>query len=333
MKPLSNRTFDVLCMGEALVDFLPDSRAKRVRDVVGWTRCPGGSPANVAIGLARLEARAAYLGVVGDDEFGHFLQDALAGEGVDVRAMRLTDEARTGLVFITLDEKGERSFTDYRKPSAELLLSSADVRAFDLSDTRCVHLVANSLVMPAAAQAARDLLRLAREQGCLTSCDPNLRCSFWDDPARLRALIAELLPQLDVLKLADDEIEFVTGESDPARALRVLAERGVKLPVVTLGARGAVALHAGRILEAQAPRVEVVDQTGAGDGFDAGLLASLAGHLRRGAAFQDLDDAQVREAMAFGCRVGARVVTRLGAVAGLPRRAELLERPEAAPAA
>ncbi|MGC4115331.1 MAG: PfkB family carbohydrate kinase [Myxococcales bacterium] len=191
MKPLANRTFDVLCMGEALVDFLPDSRAKRVRDVVGWTRCPGGSPANVAIGLARLEARSAYVGVAGDDEFGHFLKEALRAEGVDVRAMRLTSEARTGLVFITLDEKGERSFTDYRKPSAELLLSPDDVRAFDLSDTRGVHLVANSLLRPEAAEAARVLLRTAHQEGCLTSCDPNLRCSFWDDPARLRALIAE----------------------------------------------------------------------------------------------------------------------------------------------
>lgn len=323
MKPLANRTFDVVCMGEALVDFLPDSRAKRVRDVVGWTRCPGGSPANVAIGLSRLGARSAYVGVVGDDEFGHFLKDALAGEGVDVRAMRLTREARTGLVFITLDEKGERSFTDYRKPSAELLLAPSDVRAFDLSDARCVHLVANSLVRPDAADAARELLSTARREGCLASCDPNLRCSFWDDPARLRALIAELLPQLDVLKLADDEVEFVTGESEPGKALEALARMGVRLPVVTLGPRGAVALWKGGPLEARAPRAEVVDQTGAGDGFDAGLLSSLAAHLRTGRPFEALEGEQVREAMAFGCEVGARVVTRLGAVAGLPRRCEL----------
>ena len=323
MTPMSERRFDAVCVGEALVDFLPDTRARRVRDVVGWTRCPGGSPANVAIGLARLGARAAYVGVAGDDEFGHFLRDALAGEGVDVSAMRLTGEARTGLVFITLDEQGERSFTDYRKPSAELLLSPADVRAFDLGQTRAVHLVANSLVMPDAAQAARELLASARAQGCLTSCDPNLRCSFWDDPARLRALIDELIPQLDVLKLADDEISFVTGEDDPARALRVLSDRGVALPVVTLGARGAIALRGGRVVEAGAQNVEVVDQTGAGDGFDAGLLASLCGHLRQGTRFADLDDAQIGEAMAFGCRVGARVVTKLGAVAGLPRRSEL----------
>jgi len=252
VNPLARRPFDVVCMGEALVDFLPDTRARRVRDVVGWTRCPGGSPANVAIGLARLGARSAYVGVVGDDEFGHFLKGALAAEGVDVRAMRLTGEARTGLVFITLDEKGERSCTDYRKPSAELLLAPADVAAVDLGDARCVHLVANSLVLPAAAQAAQELLRSARASGCLTSCDPNLRCSFWDDPARLRALVADLLPQLDVLKLADDEIEFVTGEADPGRALRARADRGVRLPVVTLGPRGVVALREGRLLEAAA---------------------------------------------------------------------------------
>ncbi|MGC4115330.1 MAG: PfkB family carbohydrate kinase [Myxococcales bacterium] len=118
-------------------------------------------------------------------------------------------------------------------------------------------------------------------------------------------------------------MEFVTGESDPSKALRVLADKGVRLPVVTLGPKGVVALHQGRLLEASAPKVEVVDQTGAGDGFDAGLLASLTAHLRSGSRFQDLTGEQVSEAMAFGCKVGARVVTRLGAVAGLPRRSEL----------
>lgn len=323
MIPLPDRRFDVVCVGEALVDFLPDTRARRVRDVAGWTRCPGGSPANVAIGLARLGARSAYVGVVGDDEFGHFLRDALASEGVDVSAMRLTREARTGLVFITLDAHGERSFTDYRKPSAELLLAPADVRAFEVGAARAAHLVANSLLTPEAAQAGRELLRTARGAGCLTSCDPNLRCSFWDDPSRLRALLGELVPLLDVVKLADDEIEFVTGEVDPARAAAWLADRGVALPVVTSGARGARAQWKGRPIEVAAPRVAAVDSTGAGDGFDAGLLASLCRHLAAGERFADLGETEIAEAVGFGCRVGARVVTKLGAVAGLPRREEI----------
>jgi fructokinase len=320
---LSQRSFDALCVGEALVDFLPDSRTRSVREVERWTRCPGGSPANVAIGLARLGARAAFLGVVGDDEFGQFLRGALVREGVDVSALRLTREARTGLVFITLDEAGERSFTDYRKPSAELLLSSADVGRFALAQTRIVHLVANSLLLPAAAQAGRELLREGRAQGCLTSCDPNLRCSFWDDPQRLRALVGELLPWCDVVKLAADETEFVTGEADPARAARGLVERGVTLGVVTLGAQGALACRGGRLLRVAAPKVDVVDQTGAGDGFDAGLLCALAERLRAGRTLDALDDEEVRAAMELGCRVGALVVERLGAVAGLPRCEEL----------
>jgi len=321
--PMADRRFDALCVGEALVDFLPDSRTRSVREVERWTRCPGGSPLNVAIGLARLGARAAFLGVAGDDEFGHFLKGSLAQEGVDVGAMRLTKEARTGLVFITLDEAGERSFTDYRKPSAELLLSSADVARFELGETRIVHLVANSLLLPAAAQAGRELLRDARAHGCLTSCDPNLRCSFWDDPQRLRALVGDLLPLCDVVKLAEDETEFVTGVADPRRAAQLLVERGVKLGIVTRGAKGALACRGGRALEVEAPKVEVVDQTGAGDGFDAGLLSALAERLREGRTLEDLTDGEVVAAMSFACRVGARVVTKLGAVAGLPRREEV----------
>src|SRR5579863_3373976 len=121
------REFDVICVGEALVDFLPESAGKPVRDVERWTRCSGGSPANVAIGLSRLGCNVGFSGVVGEDEFGAFLQSALAAEGIDVEGVRTTREARTGLAFVALSESGERSFTFYRKPSAELLLGVDDV--------------------------------------------------------------------------------------------------------------------------------------------------------------------------------------------------------------
>ncbi|HCF56560.1 MAG TPA: carbohydrate kinase, partial [Myxococcales bacterium] len=111
MRPLEQRAFDVLCVGEALVDFLPDRKGRRLRDVELWTRCPGGSPANVAIGVSRLSGRSAFLGVVGEDELGYFLRESLAGEGVEVRGLRHSPEARTGIVFVSLDEAGERSFT------------------------------------------------------------------------------------------------------------------------------------------------------------------------------------------------------------------------------
>src|SRR5439155_1590029 len=109
----------IVCIGEALVDFLPVETGRKVRDVETWTRCSGGSPANVAIALARLGAKSAFLGVTGDDELGHYLAGKLAGEGVDVSHLRLTREGKTGLVFISLSDTGERSFSFYRTRSAE----------------------------------------------------------------------------------------------------------------------------------------------------------------------------------------------------------------------
>ncbi len=325
MKPLSERRFDVLCAGEALVDFLPETRG-RLGDVETWRRAAGGSPANVATGLARLGARVRFLGVVGDDELGGFLSRALEGEGIDVALMRRAEE-RTGIVFISLDEKGERSFTDYRKPSAELLFSTADVARVDFEQVRTVHFSLNSLVFPEAAKGAREMVRRAKAAGCVLSCDPNLRLHFWPDPAPLKELVVELLPQMDVVKLAEDEIEFCTGERDPEQALRRLEKSGIGLPVVTLGERGALYARAGELIQVAAPKVEAVDLTGAGDGFDAGLLAKLSGCLRSDLRLDELSAEQVREAVGLGCEIGAAVVTRLGAVAGLPRRPVLEDRP------
>ncbi|MGI5861759.1 MAG: carbohydrate kinase family protein [Myxococcales bacterium] len=319
MRPLSERAFDALCVGEALVDFLPDRKGRRLRDVEVWTRCPGGSPANVAIGVSRLSGRSAFLGVVGEDELGYFLRERLIAEGVDVRGLRHSAEARTGIVFVSLDETGERSFTDYRKPSAELLLAPEDAAAADVEQTRILHLTTSSLLRPEAQQAAATLMRQARERGCLVTCDPNMRPSFWGDDAGLRRALDLLLPLADVIKLAEDELALCTGERDPARGAQALIERGAKLGIVTRGARGALWARGGKVFEQPSPKAAVVDQTGAGDGFDAGLITWLGREMREGKRLEDLSDAQVAEAMRFACEVGAAVVTRLGAVAGLPR--------------
>ncbi len=324
MRPLESRELDVLCVGEALVDFLPDGKGRKVRDVERWTRCSGGSPANVAIGTARLGARAAFLGVVGEDEFGHFLRGSLEREGVDTRWMRQTREARTGLAFVSIAEDGDRSFVFYRKPSAEFLLNAADVERADLERVRVVHFGTNSLLLPGAADAARSLVRRAREAGCVVSCDPNLRLHVWDDPERLRSLLKELLPGADLIKVAEDEAEFCSGEKDPEKAARALGAMGAQLAVVTLGPGGALWCRNGVVHQVPAPAVEAVDATGAGDGFVAGLLSKRSGALRAGRALEQLPDDELDQAMRFACRVGAAVVTRLGAVAGLPKAGEPL---------
>jgi fructokinase len=319
---------DVVSVGEALVDFLPDRRGQRVRDVARWTPCLGGAPANVAVGLARLGARSALVGVTGDDEFGAFLREGLAREGVDVSSLRSEPGGKTGLGFVSLTASGERSFVFYRDHSAEKRLGPRDLsraRAL-LRRAAVVHVGTNSLLEPQARTAVLSAVAAAGARGQITSCDPNLRLHLWRRPAVLKRLLDRLVPRCAVLKLSEEEIAFVTGTSDVEVALERLARRGVVLAVVTRGAKGASVRFQGQTRHVPSPRVKVVDTTGAGDGFTAGLLYALTRQARTREQLAALELAVVEGAARFGCLVGAHAVTKLGAVAGLPRLSTLIRR-------
>jgi fructokinase len=315
----------VVCLGEALVDFLPDRRGQRVRDVSRWHPCLGGAPANVSVGVARLGGHSALVGCTGADEFGSFLKEGLAAEGVDVRWLRQTEEGKTGLGFVSLTESGERSFTFYRTRSAETFLDTRDtIGALEaLKTARVLHVGTNSLVQPKARAAVAEAVRQAHARGAITSTDPNLRLHLWPEPEVLRHLVDELTGRCAVVKLSEEEIEFVTGTARPEAALDVLAARGVTLAVVTLAAKGALLRFGGRSLKVAAPRSKVVDTTGAGDGFTSGLLFGLSHLASTRAELAALDPKVVTELGRFACVVGSRVVTKLGAVAGLPRLREV----------
>jgi len=314
---------EVVCVGEALVDFLPEQRGLAVHQVERWVRCSGGSPANVAVGVARLGGKSAMVGAVGQDDFGTFLRESLAREGVDVSRLRPTGEGKTGLVFISLSETGERSFSFYRTRAAELFLGEQDVDEGFLGSARAVHFGTNSLLFREAQRAVLRMARSARAADRIVSCDPNLRLHLWTDPAELKALIGLILPSATVVKLSEDELEFVTGTTEPEAALAVLRSAGVPLPVITLGERGATFLWQDRQVWVSAPKTDCVDATGAGDGFMAGLLFGLTRLYPDAPSLQRATVGELRELVSFACTVGARVVEKVGAVGGLPMRADV----------
>ncbi|WNG48522.1 carbohydrate kinase [Archangium minus] len=314
---------DVVCVGECLVDFLPAESGRRVRAVSAWRPSIGGSLANVSVGVARLGGRSAYVGVVGEDEFGHFLRERLAAEGVDVSHVRQTAEAKTGLVFISLDAQGERSFTYFRTRSAEFLLGERDVDPAFLARARVVHFGTNSLALPEARSAILRAVDTARAAGRIVSCDPNIRIHAWEDPQVLRGILEHLLPRCSVVKLSEEEVAFATGQSAPEEALRYLAGRGVTLPVVTLGEAGAVFLWRGEVVQVPSPRAQVVDTTGAGDGFTSAFLRGLSRRYADAAQLAEASREDLESLATFGCAVGSRVVEHLGAVTGLPHRDEV----------
>ena len=302
----------IVCMGEVLIDFVALESGVTVGEASGFVKAPGGAPANVCVAAARLGMQAAFLGQVGDDPFGHHLADVLAAEGIDVRGLRFSSVARTMLAFVSLRADGERSFSFYRNPSADMLMTPDDV-AYDLiDDKRIFHYGSITMITEPSRSALLAALRYARERGLLISYDPNLRLSLWPDAETARAGMLAGLEYATLLKVSEEELEFLTGGSDPAPLWR----DGMRAIVVTRGSAGSALYTRGLHLEASGFAVEAVDTTGAGDGFVAGLLTGVLEH--------GLDDeTRLVETLRFANAVGAITTTKKGAIPALPTRAQV----------
>lgn len=303
----------VVCIGEALVDFVARETGVDLEHAVSFTRSPGGAIANVAVGLARLGIRSRLVSGLGSDPFGRFMRKFLEGEGVDVSRVALSDLYPTALVFVSLDENRVPDFWLFNNPSADLMITENDVGRRDIDGAAFLHAGTVSMVTEQARGATLKLIRLARDMGVRFHFDPNFRLHLWKDHEMLKHLALEICAGSQVVKLNADELAFLTGEGEVEAGATRLKELGADVVIVTLGPGGAWFLcdHG----EGSVPgfEVEVVDTTGAGDGFAAGLLSVLARLDHWPPDKGDLEGA-VRLANA----VGAMVTTRTGAVAALP---------------
>jgi fructokinase len=304
---------DVVCLGEVLIDFVPTVTPTTLTAAPAFKKAPGGAPANVAVGLARLGVRSAFMGKVGDDPFGHFLVDTLAAAGVDVDTVRFSSEARTALAFVSLRADGEREFMFYRHPSADMLFTPDEVDAEAIRRARLLHYGTISLIGEPSRSATLHAIDLARDAGCLISCDPNLRLALWPDRAAARDGLLLGIARAQVVKLSDEELRFLTGTDDPAAAREQLWHDRLELMVVTLGAAGCVYFTPDSDGVVVGSAVEAIDATGAGDGFVAGLLHGLLAD--RGVTG---DEARLRELCRFANAVGALTTLERGAIPALP---------------
>jgi len=304
---------DVVCLGEVLIDFVPTVTPTTLVEAPAFKKAPGGAPANVAVGLCRLGVRSAFMGKVGDDPFGHFLVDTLAAADVDVSPVCFSSEARTALAFVSLRADGDREFMFYRHPSADILFAPADVDAQAIRKARLLHYGTISLISEPSRSATLHAIELARDAGCIISCDPNLRLALWPDRSAAREGLLAAIEQTQVVKLSDDELRFLTGSDDPAVARRELWHDGLELMVITMGAAGCVYFtreFSGVVLGFG---VEAIDATGAGDGFVAGLLHGLLADWDKRE-----DEACVRSICRAANAVGALTTTERGAIPALP---------------
>lgn len=313
----------VVCFGEALIDFLAapvvEGEARAFRQFAG------GAPANAAVAVARLGGRSEFVGMLGEDMFGDFLLDSLRAAGAGVRYVRRTAAAKTALAFVSLDADGERSFSFYRPPAADLLFRSSDFDPLCLSECSIFHACSNSLTDPDIAAATLAGMALARAAGALVSIDLNLRPALWPRATPLLPLLWQALEAADLVKLAREELEYLeqgrhSGDEDiVARLLRT-----ARLVVVTDGSAPVRwwTRHDGGELAAIA--VQAVDTTAAGDAFIGGLLSRLQQAEVDARRFDDVlaDRDALARCLRYASACGALAVTRHGAFAALPTHAE-----------
>ena len=316
---------DVVCLGEALIDFIPLEKGVPLMEVSGFKKAPGGAPANVAAGLSKLGNPSAFLGKVGDDPFGRFLEKTFADNGVDTGHMLFDPAARTGLAFVSLTADGVPEFMFYRNPSADMLLAPEEIDAEFVKSARALHYGSITLINEPARSATEAAIRYAQEGGLLISYDPNLRKPLWPslDQAREQMLAAMAYPH--IVKVSEEELAFLSDTSDLSDGSDRLmaAYPNIELVAVTRGADGSYFQTAHGEGWIPGFKVDAVDTTGAGDGFAAGMLHCLLDVISEPKDIKKIHRITLAHAFHFANAVAALTTTKPGAITALPGREDV----------
>ncbi|HAH8704476.1 TPA: aminoimidazole riboside kinase [Escherichia coli] len=299
----------VWVLGDAVVDLLPESDGRLLP-------CPGGAPANVAVGIARLGGTSGFIGRVGDDPFGALMQRTLLTEGVDITYLKQDEWHRTSTVLVDLNDQGERSFTFMVRPSADLFLETTDLPCWRHGEW--LHLCSIALSAEPSRTSAFTAMTAIRHAGRFVSFDPNIREDLWQDEHLLRLCLRQALQLADVVKLSEEEWRLISGKTQNDRDICALAkEYEIAMLLVTKGAEGVVVCYRGQVHHFAGMSVNCVDSTGAGDAFVAGLLTGLS------STGLSTDEREMRRIIDLAQRCGALAVTAKGAMTALPCRQEL----------
>ena len=265
--------YDVIALGELLIDF-----ASKSVDAAGYPTMaanPGGAPGNFLAALNAYGAKTGFLGKVGDDAFGHLLLGTLTQAGIETKGIVVDPEVFTTLAFVTFDDKGDRSFSFARKPGADTQLRWEEVDKTMIDEAKVFHFGTLSLTGEPARTTTQKAVAYAKEQGKLITYDPNLRKPLWTTEEEAREQILWGLYQADVVKISDEEVEFLWNCTPEEGADKLLNEYGVSLAMVTLGPKGCYLKTANAVCVAPGPKVSPIDTTGAGDIFGGSAVSRL----------------------------------------------------------
>ncbi|MBQ9427993.1 MAG: carbohydrate kinase [Clostridia bacterium] len=313
------KIYDVVALGELLVDFTESGKSEQGNTL--WEANPGGAPCNVLAMLCKLGRCVSFIGRIGNDVYGRQLETALVESGIYTSGLSVDEKVHTTLAIVSRKDNGDRDFTFYRDPGADMMLSTSDVPAEQLSSCRIFHFGTLSMTHEAVRAATKFAVNTAKENGALISFDPNLRPRLWDTPENMRAQMQWGLGVCDILKISDDELAFFTAENSIIRGMEKLcsAYPSIRLVNVTAGPDGSYCVYRGGVTYAPAARIEgTVETTGAGDTYCACILNAL---LDKDIDALGKDD--IQKMMRFAAAAAAIITTRKGALRVMPCREEI----------
>ena len=304
---------DVVALGELLIDF-----ASRSADANGYPTMqalPGGAPANFLAALTKYGKSTAFLGKVGDDTFGHLLVGTVKDAGIETRGIVVDPTVFTTLAFVTFDDAGDRSFSFARKPGADTRLSWEEVDKSLIDEAKVFHFGTLSLTDEPVRTTTQRCVAYAKEQGKLITCDPNLRKPLWRSTEEAKEQILWSLSQADVVKISDDEVDFLWSCTPEEGADKLLKEFGVSLAMVTLGPKGCLLKTKNAVCQVTSPKVNPVDTTGAGDIFGGSAVYRL---LERNKPIEELTAEDLRFIAAFASTAASLSTEAPGGIPSIP---------------
>lgn len=310
--------YDVVALGELLIDFTENGLSGQGNPLLEAN--PGGAPCNVLAMLNRLGKKTAFIGKVGNDQFGKMLKEVVEESGTDVSGLAMDEQVHTTLAFVHTFPDGDREFSFYRNPGADMMLTKEEVDPELIKKARIFHFGTLSSTHAGVREATRYAIDVAKENGLLVSFDPNLREPLWESLDQAKEEILYGMSKCDILKISDNEMEFMTGTTDYNKGVEMLREQfDIPLICVTLGKEGSRAFYKDMIVEA-APfvREDTIETTGAGDTFEACTLNYILEH-----GLEDLTEENLKEMLTFANAGASIITTRKGALKVMPEKEEI----------
>lgn len=313
------KKYDVIALGELLIDFTMNGQSEQGNNM--FEACPGGAPCNVLALLNKMGKKTSFIGKVGKDQFGALLRDTITEAGIDASNLMVDENVNTTLAFVHTFPDGDREFSFYRNPGADMMLTADEVNPEVVKDTKVFHFGTLSMTHEGVREATKKAVETAKANGCLVSFDPNLRPPLWSSLDLAKEQMEYGFGKCDILKISDNEIQFVSGKEDYDEGIAYLQETyNIPLILLTMGKDGSRAYYKGMRVERPGFSVKAIETTGAGDTFCGSSLNYLVDH-----DFENLTEEQLGEMLTFANAAAALVTTKKGAIKAMPVKEEVLE--------